>query len=67
MEHSVHVSAGHVIGHVTPIRTVKVVDVDQDDDGSSGDEDSDDGDGIIASASCKVLGLIRQVRVYPIP
>ena len=66
MEHSLHLAAGHALSCITPMHTTKKHSAGKDnkEDGSSaGVVASDNGSAIISHALCKLLGLIKQVRV----
>ncbi len=66
MEHTLHLAAGHVLSRITPMhteRTRKARIDDKNDNSSDGTAASDDGSAIISHGLCKLLGLIKQVRV----
>ena len=67
MEHSLHLAAGHVLSHITPVdaeKTCEARDDDDDDDNeTSVGATSNDHSGIISNTLCKLLGLIKQVHL----
>ncbi len=72
MEHMLHLAAGHVLSHITPVCTEKTCGArndDNDDDDNDNDEtyagtaSSDNCSSIISNAVRKMLGLIKQVSL----
>jgi hypothetical protein len=72
MEHALHLAAGHVLSHITPVRTEKTRRArnDDDDDNDNDDEEtyagaasSDNCSTVISNAVHKMLGLIKQVSL----
>ena len=62
MEHSLHLAAGHVLSHITPVQTEQMRGArkdDENDETSVGEECS----AIISHGLRKMLGLINQVYI----
>ncbi len=70
MEHVLHLAAGHVLSHITPVHTEKTRRArnnnNDDNDNNktyAGTASSDNCSTIISNATCKMLGLIKQVSL----
>jgi hypothetical protein len=66
MEHLLHLAAGHVLSHITPVyteMTCKATNNEENDETSAGGATSDECSPIIATGLQKLLGLIKQVCI----
>jgi len=64
MEHSLHLTVGHVLSRITPVQTkTRGARNDNDDNESEVAVASDDSSTIISHALRKLLGLIKQVHL----
>jgi hypothetical protein len=66
MEHSLHLAAGHVLSHITPVYTNithKAINDEENDKTSADSATSDECSAIIATRLRKLLGLIKQVCI----